>query len=445
METLQQLQSGQLIGAQKLKLSCGLTTFPHEILDLSDTLEILDLSGNRLAHLPDDFGRLQKLKIAFFSDNEFTELPVVLSQCACLEMVAFKSNKISSIPEQALASTLRWLILTNNRLTTIPSTISRCVRLQKLMLAGNALTYLPPAMADCQNLQLIRISANQFTEIPSWLFSLPQLSWLAFAANPCSSVPQTSPNLAEISWNELMMAEHLGEGASGMISKALWQDKAQKEVAVKVFKGQVTSDGLPDDEIYACMAAGVHAHLVKVFGKIDGHPEEKQGLVLELIPASFKNLGDPPSFETCTRDTYLPGTVFSISKLVQIATAIASVAAHLHDLGIMHGDLYAHNILLDHADTLLGDFGAATFYNKAYSIHAPAIERLEVRAFGCLLEDLLERIDPNQINNKIITAFTQLKQDCMQPKVLQRPCFTAICERIAGFQSFKEKISLESF
>jgi len=445
METLQQLQSGQLVGAQRLKLSCGLTTFPHEIFDLSDTLEVLDLSGNRLAHLPDDFGRLQKLKIAFFSDNDFTELPVVLSQCPCLEMVAFKANKISSIPEQALPITLRWLILTNNHLKTIPSTIGRCVRLQKLMLAGNALTRLPPTMADCQNLQLLRISANQLTEIPSWLFSLPQLSWLAFAANPCSKFPQIGSKLDEISWNELVIVEHLGEGASGMISKALWQDNLQKEVAVKVFKGQITSDGLPADEMYACMAAGVHANLVKLFGKISGHPEQKQGLVLELIPPSFKNLGGPPSFETCTRDTYPPGTVFSLSKLVQIATAIASVAVHLHDRGIMHGDLYAHNILLDHSNTLLGDFGAATFYKKDYSIHAPAIERLEVRAFGCLLEDLLERIDPNEINNRTLIAFSQLKQDCMQPKVLQRPGFAAILERIAGFQPFVEKTLAESF
>ena len=68
MQTLQQLLSGELIGTKKLKLSCGLTEFPSEIFTLADTLELLDLSGNQLSQLPEDFGRFKKLKIAFFSE-----------------------------------------------------------------------------------------------------------------------------------------------------------------------------------------------------------------------------------------------------------------------------------------------------------------------------------------------------------------------------------------
>ena len=44
--TLDQLRSHQLIGTQRLDLAAGLTTFPEEILDLADSLEILDLSNN---------------------------------------------------------------------------------------------------------------------------------------------------------------------------------------------------------------------------------------------------------------------------------------------------------------------------------------------------------------------------------------------------------------
>tara|TARA_B110000211_G_C13950811_1_gene496101 strand:+ start:68 stop:262 length:195 start_codon:yes stop_codon:yes gene_type:complete len=60
----------------------------------------------------------------------------------------------------------------------------------------------------------------------------------------------------------------------------------------------------------------------------------------------------------------------------------------LHSKEINHGDLYHHNILIDKsADCLLGDFGAATFYNVDSAV-APLIERMEVRAFGCLVEDV---------------------------------------------------------
>ncbi|UJR16787.1 hypothetical protein I4U23_003686 [Adineta vaga] len=437
MHTLEQLQSGQLVGIRKLKLTCQLTTFPHEILNLSDSLEILDLSNNHLTHLPDNFKCLQKLKIAFFANNDFTELPLVLSQCPLLEMIGFKANKISSIPEQVFSPTLRWLVLTNNCITTIPSTIGRCIRLQKLMLAGNALTELPMSMAQCKNLELIRISVNQFTEIPSWLLSLPKLSWLSFSSNACSKLPQVASDLTEIPWNELTLIERLGEGASGIISKANWkQIQTQQEVAVKLFKGEITSDGLPADEMNACIAVGVHQNLVKILGRTIDYTQQQKGLVFELIPPDFKILGDPPNFDTCTRDTYSLGTIFTVDKLMQIASGIASAAAHLHSRGIMHGDLYAHNILVGATGTLLGDFGAATFYTQYCSHHSFAIERVEVRAFGCLLEELLERMDPNESNEKLITAMDQLKEDCMKSEVLQRPNFNDICEQISRFQSF---------
>ena len=49
MQTLQQLRHGELAGAVRLQLRGGLTEFPHEIFDLADTLEILDLTGNALS------------------------------------------------------------------------------------------------------------------------------------------------------------------------------------------------------------------------------------------------------------------------------------------------------------------------------------------------------------------------------------------------------------
>ena len=72
MQTLEQLESGQLAGCRELRLSCGLTEFPRAILDLADTLELLDLSGNHLSELPADFAGLHQLRVLFASDNAFT-------------------------------------------------------------------------------------------------------------------------------------------------------------------------------------------------------------------------------------------------------------------------------------------------------------------------------------------------------------------------------------
>ena len=75
MQTLEQLKSGQLNGVKRLQLVEELTSFPTEIFELAETLEVLDLSHNQLSELPSDFGRLKKLKILFLSFNKFTHLP----------------------------------------------------------------------------------------------------------------------------------------------------------------------------------------------------------------------------------------------------------------------------------------------------------------------------------------------------------------------------------
>lgn len=423
MHTLKQLQSGKLKGSSSLKLSEGLFHFPEEIFELADTLETLDLSRNNLSSLPPNFGRLKKLKVFFCSENQFTVFPEVLANCPLLDMVGFKANIIEIVPATSLNSNLRWLILTNNRITKLPAKIGNCYHIQKLMLAGNRLTELPHQLSQCQNLALLRISANQLSKLPHWLLSMPKLSWLAFSGNPFSIKPPVE-SLDLIHWDELEINHLLGEGASGIIHKATRiGDDITKHIAIKIFKGAVTSDGLPEDEMDTCITAGNHPGLVQLIGQIASHPEDKKGIVMELIPERFYNLGLPPSLESCTRDVFKNDVSLTAKQILKIASTVASVAAQLHNKGIMHGDLYAHNTLIDNeGNTLFGDFGAASFYNKEDTKLAETLERLEVSAFGCLLDDLLGLCNETKTDEAIV-RLGELRTVCMQPKVLSRPNF----------------------
>ncbi len=438
METIDLLRSGQLQGIKRLDLAAGLTEFPIEIFELADTLEILNLSDNRLRSLPADLGRLHKLKIIFLSNNDFEEVPEVLADCPSLSMVGFKSNKIRVLGENALPLGVRWLILTDNQLEQLPNSIGRLEKLQKLMLAGNQLRSLPDEMAACQNLELIRLAANRLESLPSWLFNLPRLSWLAYAGNPCCGA--ISPTVATIPWADLTLADTLGEGASGVISQGVWQSLGQPptDVAIKIFKGAMTSDGTPADEMNACLAAGGHPHLVGALGKIGGLPDNRSGLILSLISPDYQNLGNPPSLDSCTRDTYADGTSFSVTAILRIAIGICSAAAHLHAQGIMHGDLYAHNILVNRTDdrALLGDFGAASSYELDDKIAGVALERLEVRAFGCLLEDLLDLAEVPETQAEKLTLYKldKLRQDCLQTNPNIRPLFGEIDRVLAAIE-----------
>lgn len=434
MHTLEQLRSGALAGIQRLTLRCGLTEFPREIYSLADSLEILDLSGNALSSLPDDLHQLHKLRIIFCSDNLFTELPPVLGACPALTMVGFKANRIRHVPAAALPAQLRWLVLTDNAIEELPPELGQRPQLQKMMLAGNRLRALPASMAALHKLELLRIASNQLTGLPDWLPSLPRLTWLAYAGNPFSEQREDTlvhtPSAA-ISWQSLSLREKLGEGASGVIYRADWNapaigesaagtEQASRAVAVKLFKGAMTSDGSPLSEMAACLGAGAHPNLIPILGHIENHPDGAHGLVMSLIAPEFRNLAGPPSLDSCTRDVYAADKRFTLQAALKIARGIAAAAAQLHAHGILHGDLYGHNILHDdHGHTLLGDFGAASFYDPD-GLQADALQTLEVRAFGNLLEELLDRSD------NAPPALRELQAACQQGT----PRFTTIQEQL---------------
>ena len=424
MDTLAELRAGRLAGATRLDLSCGLTEFPREIFDLADSLEILNLSGNALDSLPDDLHRLRRLRVLFCSDNRFTRLPESIGQCQTLEMVGFKANRIRTVPAAALRlPSLRWLILTDNQIETLPEALGQCAAMQKLMLAGNQLRALPESLAGCGQLELLRISANRFEALPPWLLSLPRLSWLAGAGNPFDAQAEDAAIAAQsvphVDWRELALGPKLGEGASGVIHQATL-GSALHPVAVKLFKGAVTSDGWPHSEMAASIAAGAHPTLIAAQSRIDGHPDGTEGLVMALVDPSFRALAGPPSLASCTRDVYPADAQWTSGVALCIARDIASAMRHLQARSILHGDLYAHNILWSaRGGGLLGDFGAAWMTGALDPAQAEALQRLEMRAFGCLLEELLAHCTdaPPQ-------AMADLKDRCMQADVAARPLFT---------------------
>lgn len=421
MHSLEDLKAGRLAGTVRLDLACGLEQFPEEIFDLADSLEVLNLTGNALTTLPDDLGRLHKLKVLFCSENRLSELPVGIGGCAQLQVVGVKSNRISHVAAAALPPSLRSLVLTDNRLESLPKALGDCRELQKLMLAGNRLRELPASLARCEKLELLRVAANRLEALPEWLLRMPNLAWLAYAGNPLhGELP--ARECAQVDWQAITLERPLGQGASGVIHRARLQGH-DAPVAVKLYKGDITSDGSPLLEMQACIAAGNHEHLIPLIGRVDNHPQGIPVLVMELIDPAWFNLACPPSLDSCTRDIYPVERRLDGTGVKRLALAIASVAAHLHGRGISHGDLYGHNILCDaQGHSLLGDFGAASFHDADGSVAARLIERIEVRAFGVLLGELLERCD------QALPGLEALCRECLGSDGLERPGFARIMQ-----------------
>tara|TARA_R110001592_G_scaffold104856_2_gene295007 strand:- start:3472 stop:4794 length:1323 start_codon:yes stop_codon:yes gene_type:complete len=423
MNSFKELKSGKLVGATRLQLVEELTTFPEEIFSLADTLEVLDLSNNNLSTLPDEFACLTRLKRVFLSFNQFKHIPAVLAKCPALIMVAFKGCKITEFSDYCLPKNIEWLILTDNNITELPQSFGQFTKLKKLALAGNQLKQLPSSMAQCKNLELVRLSANNLTHVDDWLFELPKLAWLAFAGNEFNKAQcLTKSCLENKSLNDYTLSHVIGQGASGVIHLA---QAIESAVAIKLFKGAITSDGYPLDEVNCCLQAGDHANLIQVLAYIE--QSDQLGLVMELIDKSFANLGLPPSLETCTRDTFNDDCHYSTHAILKIAQQMVSTLHHLHICKVSHGDVYAHNTMINKdADVLFGDFGAATNLAMLSDYQQKQIELIEVRALGCLIEDLIGTVTGDDKQSELFVKMSDMAKCAMQPTLNQRPTFTEL-------------------
>ncbi len=390
------LRRGDLAGIRELRLPGGpegrLTAMPPEILGLADSLELLDLGGHALTELPAGFGRMRRLRVLFCSGNRFTRLPPVLGDCPALSQVGFRAAGLVEVPAESLSPDLRWLTLTDNRIAALPRALGERPRLQKLMLAGNRLEALPDSLSGAENLELLRIAANRFATLPGCITALPRLAWLSWAGNPFEDRAAPAPVAAEpVAWNDLSVGPLLGEGASGRVMRTGWRPGsvgAERAVALKLFKGAMTSDGLPEREMAACLAAGAHPHLTGGLGRLADHPDGVQGLLMPLLPPGWRVLAGPPSLASCSRDVYDPALRLTRAAALRLARGVAAGAAHLHASGFGHGDLYAHNVLWDGHDgaAVLSDLGAASALPAGRE--GAILQRLDVRAFGLLLQEL---------------------------------------------------------
>ena len=475
MHDLEILKNGGYKGAglTQLKLTCPLESFPAEILELGETLEQLDLSGTGLSSLPANIGSaLPNLEAVFFSDCKFTVFPKELASCPELETVDFQNNGMEEIPDDAFPPRLRCLILTNNRLTSLPSRIGRCADLQKCLLTGNRLADLPASMAECKKLALLRLSSNNLAALSPWLFTLPELAFLSFASNPCASpaangtAPSAPFGLASISWSDLELQEE-EPSAVGQGTPALWHQSPHyaEDVSVKLFRGALpTINGSPADELATFLSAGAHESLLTLLGRIHNHPDEDDpsahfhgGLVMQRVPEGYTPLGQPPSLETCTRDRFGHDEDSSAMEMdattaLSMLTGLAGVAAHLHARGILHGELSAHSVLASKEDahSLLGDFGAATDYGRGLMRDCEGVEKVEVLAFGLLVEDVLGLVargdgsgegegeeGKDERGEWIRKGLGDLRGRCVNPVVAERPGFEEVVEVLEGLMGWR--------
>lgn len=165
----------------------------------------LDFCSNLIAVVPSEYASLYSIRYVNLAFNKITEIPAALSQLEQIVEFDVSYNDIAELPDDLFASmpSLRLLVIAGNRrLRTLPSSFWKIEplatlyanslsldnssfpeefslpSLQRLDLSDNKLSSLPQSLSNCEYLERIAVAHNQITgTIPdfSYLYDMKEL------------------------------------------------------------------------------------------------------------------------------------------------------------------------------------------------------------------------------------------------------------------------------
>ena len=202
-----------------------LTGYPREIGSLS-SLEILDLSGNRMRHgvftpmIWPELGELANLRVLDLSDNRMlTPIPRELGKVSRLEVLNLSGNDLKNPipPELGRLSSLRVLDLGHARdgmgidyrlSGSVPPELANLTQLQVLNLSHHRFDAFPSELGDLGSLEVLALGGNRFERVPEAIRRLRNLRELSLQSNVLAGSLPTS--LGEVTSLERLDVSHNG-------------------------------------------------------------------------------------------------------------------------------------------------------------------------------------------------------------------------------------------
>ena len=149
------------------------------------------------------------------------------------------------------------------------------------------------------------------------------------------------------------LGERLGSGAVAEVFRAV-DDRLQRPVAVKVFRGDAAQQLQRHDAEMRTLAALDHPSLVTVFDAGTDADSGQPYLVMQLV-------------EGPTLADELRGGALTTERAARYGAALADALAYVHERGLVHRDVKPANVLIsDDGRVHLADFGIARLVDSAH-------------------------------------------------------------------------------
>ncbi|XP_024053229.1 leucine-rich repeat-containing protein 57 [Terrapene carolina triunguis] len=137
-------------------------------LETAQKTGVFQLTGKGLSEFPEDLQKLaSNLRTIDLSNNKIEILPPLMGKFSVLKSLALNNNKLTALPEELCKlKKLETLHLNGNHLTRLPATFGQLLALKTLSLSGNQLRTVPTQLCSLRHLDVVDLSRNQIQSVP---------------------------------------------------------------------------------------------------------------------------------------------------------------------------------------------------------------------------------------------------------------------------------------
>ena len=151
----------------------------------------MNLAGNNIEEIPEEvFKETPLLEQLVLQENKLTTLPKSITYLRRLNILRISNNKLSTLPfEIGRMKALTELFMENNKLEKLPDGICDLFCLAVFMITSNELKEIPGRFHKLKGLKKFYASKNQLARLPENFGELPNLEELRLANNKIVALP----------------------------------------------------------------------------------------------------------------------------------------------------------------------------------------------------------------------------------------------------------------